>query len=81
MAPSLLQQFIQSIRTTYEEMAMKGESPDPPDQPGHPPLCQVDHRTFPSADDRHVAKRNSSKGQDTHGRPDNLTAKITEEKK
>lgn len=27
MAPSLLQQFIQSIRTTYEDMAMKGESP------------------------------------------------------
>ncbi len=27
MAPSKLQQFIQSIRTTYEELAMKGENP------------------------------------------------------
>lgn len=27
MAPSRLQQFIQSVRTVYEDMAMKGESP------------------------------------------------------
>jgi flagellar biosynthesis protein FlhA len=27
MAPSRLQQFIQSIRTTYEDLAMKGENP------------------------------------------------------
>ena len=27
MAPSRLQQFIQSVRATYEDMAMKGESP------------------------------------------------------
>ena len=27
MAPSRLQQFIQSIRATYEDMAMKGENP------------------------------------------------------
>ena len=40
MPPSKLQQFIQSIRTTYEDLAMKGESPSLLTSPGIRPYVR-----------------------------------------
>jgi flagellar biosynthesis protein FlhA len=40
MAPSKLQQFIQSVRATYEDLAMKGEAPALLTSPGIRPYVR-----------------------------------------
>ena len=46
-----------------------GREPGSADQPRHPPLCPLDHRTLPAADRDHVSGRDSSAGEAEDRRP------------